>query len=806
MSASARVRTLSLTAALALVVPTALLALAGPAHAAAPALRIADLSVGETQSLVTKTVAITRSAPTTTAVSVRVRSVVGTAKAADFTAITATRVYFSAGQTTKLVTVRIAGDVLDEANEYFSLLLDSPSGATIADSSGRVTIVDNDAAPTVQVPAQDLAEGSAGLVNRAVNVTLSAPSGQTVSVAWAVHTGTAVSGDDFEPGNGRVTFPAGTTTRQLLISVDGDVLDEPTERLYVGLTSPVNTSVPTTYRRLNLIDDDSPRAPVLFTMSPQIGQTTSISLRGSAPSGLVQLYASSSCFGSPIRTVTPEELASGVSLVAVDNATTTLSAKSQNAGLQSSGCSNDVFYQHDDLAPSAPSGFSFPTASPKNDNNPELKGTTEPGTSVLVFKDACSSSPVVKGTQALFGGAGITVPVLDNSSNVLRVQAVDAAGNRSVCASAGTFVEDSIAPAVLPALSYPASGVGTMPLVSGVAEAGSLVEVYAFEGFSGTCQGLITTMSAAQFATGARIPFPPRSQTTRVFVVRDPAGNAAACTSSTQATYSETSTEIEPNNTSAAATPGSIAPVGTQFLTGELNLASDIDFFSVTIPAGGGILQTETSAVPNGPGCSSGLDTVVQVFNPAGTLVVSDDDAGVGFCSKAVREHVVAGKHTISVNESSLGSGFVYPMSYQLRVTVIIPNMKAEIESNDTPGAADPMGQFSPATPLDATGTIPGANIGDVDYFSFTLSALAPVTLEIVDGASSTCTGAGQDTFITLYGSDGTTVLASAQDGGQSLCSRLNAGALGAGTYFVKVQQSPVSVATSGFSYRLVLR
>jgi hypothetical protein len=48
------------------------------------------------------------------------------------------------GNTMQTFTVPIKGDVLDEANETFSVNLSAPSGATIADSQGVCTIIDDD--------------------------------------------------------------------------------------------------------------------------------------------------------------------------------------------------------------------------------------------------------------------------------------------------------------------------------------------------------------------------------------------------------------------------------------------------------------------------------------------------------------------------------------------------------------------------------------------------------------------------------------------------------------------------------------
>ena len=56
---------------------------------------------------------------------------------------------FAAGETQKTIQVATIGDAVFEANESFSLVLSSASGATLADATGVGTIVNDDAAPAL---------------------------------------------------------------------------------------------------------------------------------------------------------------------------------------------------------------------------------------------------------------------------------------------------------------------------------------------------------------------------------------------------------------------------------------------------------------------------------------------------------------------------------------------------------------------------------------------------------------------------------------------------------------------------------
>ena len=71
----------------------------------------------------------------------------------------------------------VNGDVVDEANETFTVVLSNPAAATFADGSGQGTITDDDAAPALSIGDVSLAEGNAGTTSATFTVSLSAPAG-----------------------------------------------------------------------------------------------------------------------------------------------------------------------------------------------------------------------------------------------------------------------------------------------------------------------------------------------------------------------------------------------------------------------------------------------------------------------------------------------------------------------------------------------------------------------------------------------------------------------------------------------------
>jgi Calx-beta domain-containing protein len=151
---------------------------------------------------------------------------------------------FAIGETTKTVTVDVNGDTLDEANENFDVnLTNATGGATIADGQGVGTINDDDAAPSVSIDDDAVTEGNSGTTNSVFTATLSAASGQTVTVDYSTLDGTATAGADYVSATGQLTFPPGQTSKTATVTVNGDLLNEVNENYTVNLSSPSNVTI-----------------------------------------------------------------------------------------------------------------------------------------------------------------------------------------------------------------------------------------------------------------------------------------------------------------------------------------------------------------------------------------------------------------------------------------------------------------------------------------------------------------------------------------------------------------------------------
>jgi chitinase len=175
----------------------------------------------------------------------------------DYTTITGT-LTFAPGETSKPVPVTIVNDALAEDDETFTLNLSNASGGiAIVDPQGVGTIVNDDPDPTVSVANASVMEGDIGTTTLSLPVTLSGPSGREVDVDYATSDGTATAGSDYTATSGTLVFAAGVTSRQIDVSVTGDLLVEGNQTFTVTLSSPFNADLATSVATGTITNDDA---------------------------------------------------------------------------------------------------------------------------------------------------------------------------------------------------------------------------------------------------------------------------------------------------------------------------------------------------------------------------------------------------------------------------------------------------------------------------------------------------------------------------------------------------------------------
>src|SRR6185436_5057323 len=120
------------------------------------------------------TFTVTLSAASGRSVSVNYATANGTATSGtDYTAKTGS-VTFTAGQVTRTFTVSILGDTTIEAHETILINLSGASNATVAQSQGTATILNDDGAAALAISDVAVTEGNTGTTNAAFTISLAA--------------------------------------------------------------------------------------------------------------------------------------------------------------------------------------------------------------------------------------------------------------------------------------------------------------------------------------------------------------------------------------------------------------------------------------------------------------------------------------------------------------------------------------------------------------------------------------------------------------------------------------------------------
>jgi len=152
-----------------------------------------------------------------------------------------------------------------------------------------------------------------------------------------------------------------------------------------------------------------------------------------------------------------------------------------------------------------------------------------------------------------------------------------------------------------------------------------------------------------------------------------------------------------------------------------------VSLFNVTAPT-----DVRIEAAGRGSG-----DTIIDLLDSSGNLILSDDDSGGNAASRA-ETSLQAGTYCMSLRSYDGG-----PMTAFVRIG------RQEHEAltdgiSDAPGGTS--GSCSQATPFGPLGTSVSASVNDTPFWSFTLDAIMPVTI--------TAENETADPVITLYGPD----------------------------------------------------
>jgi len=224
---------------------------------AAPTLSIDDVSAAEGDAgTTTFTFTVTKTGDTALPASVGYATADGSASSADDYVAHSGTLAIPANQASGTIDVTVNGDTTSEANETFTVELSAPSDATIADGSGTGTILDDEPTPSLTIDDVTVAEGDAGTTTASFTVSLSHATASTVTVDAATANGTAAAGSDYEAWSGPLSFPPGTTSVPVDVTIDGDTVAEADETFSVGLSNEANAIVVRSPGTGTITDDD----------------------------------------------------------------------------------------------------------------------------------------------------------------------------------------------------------------------------------------------------------------------------------------------------------------------------------------------------------------------------------------------------------------------------------------------------------------------------------------------------------------------------------------------------------------------
>ena len=172
---------------------------------------------------------------------------------------------FGDGETSKMFTVPILDDKVDEFIEETALVTLSTSADldTLGSrSNATLTINDDEPLPLVSISDVSVNEGNTGTKTAFFTVGLSALSAKIVSIGFSTANGSASSPTDYVSSTGTLTFNPGETNKIIELTINGDVENEANETLLVNLHSAVNVNIGRAQGTGTILNDDGNTVPI----------------------------------------------------------------------------------------------------------------------------------------------------------------------------------------------------------------------------------------------------------------------------------------------------------------------------------------------------------------------------------------------------------------------------------------------------------------------------------------------------------------------------------------------------------------
>ncbi|WP_197167734.1 Calx-beta domain-containing protein [Neorhodopirellula pilleata] len=188
------------------------------------------------------------------------------------------QVTFFSGQVSQTITINVTGDLINESDETFTVMLSNPSGqADIANGTATGTIRNDDqtAPPSLAIVATnaDRDEGDDGIINFQFTVTRDGDTSGVVLASYdVIGSGTnPANAADFSEGSlpsGSVVFADGESTQTISIPVRGDLSLEPDETFLVALSNPTAGASISSASANGIIRNDDSAAVAQLAIAP----------------------------------------------------------------------------------------------------------------------------------------------------------------------------------------------------------------------------------------------------------------------------------------------------------------------------------------------------------------------------------------------------------------------------------------------------------------------------------------------------------------------------------------------------------
>ena len=569
-------------------------------------------------------------------------------------------------------------------------------------------------------------------------------------------------------------------------------------------------------------DSTAPSPPSLTGSDPASPSNVNTpKLQGTAEAAsFIKIYTTSDCTGSEVASGGESALSGpGIPVNVPANSTTEFRATATDASGNVSGCSSALTYVEDSIAPAAPTGLATVPAtsssSRANDNNPEVTGLAEAGSTVRLHTVGAVSlgctNLVATGTAAQLGSGGITIPVGENSTSLIRATATDAAGNTSGCSGGPTYLEGSPQTELEPNDSTLQANRfhGITGGIQGVADAGGpdlyqvTVPAGGFiraetkdQGF-GDCLSPGTMLTLLAPNGNAMVADDDGGVGECSLIDGTPAGGThSAARNLAGGTYylkvekeagagpvayelrkhvglTSATAEVEPNGTVAdaharATANPSLLITGNKTIEGSITPLGDRDFFKMDLSSPQ-VVHLETFDA-TGVDCPS-AGTNLLLFDSNGIQIAGMDTlhiktAGIRNCSAVTREFP-AGVTFVAVEDDVNDQTIT---TYRLEST-FLTDLGNETEPNDT---------IATATVASGNNFVISGdheNHSDVDVFKISAPSGSSVRAEIIEGNGNlveTCEpSTGVDSRLTLTPATGP-FLAEDDDDGRGVCSLID--------------------------------